>query len=147
MTPDPVPAGIPLTSGAGAPEPWNANDLYIWTNLILKYACIEAPTRNPLQASEFALIETAQRLRPTYQNEEEKERAIRDKKSTYYVLLETCLQSLHKLSVLRVGELLNSSDGITYMLYYRTDLLTKKVCPAIHKEPAKVHDINSILKE
>jgi hypothetical protein len=55
MTPDPVPAGVPLTSGAGAPGPWNQNDVYRWTNEILKYACIEAPNKNTLHASEFAL--------------------------------------------------------------------------------------------
>ena len=105
MTPDPVPAGIPLTSGAGAPEPWNINDVYIWTDAILKYVCIEVPDRNPLHASEFALSETAQSLRNSYHDEEEKERAIDDRNSSYYVLLETCLQYLHELGVLTVRQI------------------------------------------
>jgi hypothetical protein len=37
-------AGLPLTSGAGAPA-MDANDVHIWTDAILKYACIEAPNR------------------------------------------------------------------------------------------------------
>ena len=147
MTPNPVPAGIPLTSGAGAPEPWNINDVYIWTDAILKYVCIEVPDRNPLHASEFALSETAQSLRNSYHDEEEKERAIDDRNSSYYVLLETCLQYLHELGVLRSDKLSDSSDTTTYRVYYRTSLLQNKVCPSIQREPEKRHDANSILNE
>jgi hypothetical protein len=145
MTPDPVPAGLPLTSGAGAPDPWNENDVYRWTDAILKYSCIEAPDRNPLQASEFALSETAKALRRTYHDEEEKERAISDMNSIYYTLLETCLQKLNNLGIFSVGELRDSSDGSSYRVYHRTGLLTNRICPVIHKEPNKLHDINSIL--
>lgn len=147
MTPDPVPAGVPLTSGAGAPDPWHENDVYRWTDTILKYACIEAPDRNPLQAGEFALSQTAQKLRASYHNEEEKERAIPDRTVVYYHLLETCLERLHLLGVLRADELPDSSDGTIYRVYYRTDLLTNRVCAAIHREPDKIHDINSLLNE
>jgi hypothetical protein len=87
MTRDPVPAGVPLASGAGAPDPWNENDVHRWTDAILKYACIEAPYRNPLQASEFALSGTAQQLRQAYHDEEEKERATADRDSKYKYLL------------------------------------------------------------
>jgi hypothetical protein len=98
-----------------------------------------------LHASEFALSETAQKLRATYQNEEEKERAIANRSSAYYKLLETCLQRLHQLRVLRAGKLWDSSDATTYRVYYKTNLLIEKVCTAIHREPDKMHDINNIL--
>jgi hypothetical protein len=97
MTPDPP--GTPLTPGEGAPYPWNANDVYIWKDAILKYACIEAPDKNRLHASEFALSDTAQRLRNTYHDDEEKERAITDRNSMYFILLETCLEKLRELGV------------------------------------------------
>jgi hypothetical protein len=64
---------------APSPEPWNENDAYTWTDAILKYGCIEAPSKNTLHASEFALSETAQQVRQTYLNEEEKERHTRRK--------------------------------------------------------------------
>jgi hypothetical protein len=147
MTPDPVSAGVPLTSGAGAPDPWNQNDMHRWTDAILKYACIEAPNKNPLHASEFALSETAQIIARTYHDEQEKEKAISNRSSKYYILLEACLQNLHKLGVLSVGELLDPSNGTGYRVYHRTLLLTNKVCPAIHKEPDKLHDVNSILTQ
>ena len=100
-----------------------------------------------MHASEFALSETAQQVRQTYLNEEEKERAIADRDSTYYILLEACLQNLANLGVLIAGEILDSSDAKTYKVYHRTELLRRKVCPAIHREPEKLHDINSILNE
>lgn len=145
MISDPVPAGVPLTSGAGAPDPWNENDVYRWTDAILKYACIEAPDKNPLHASEFALSETGQVLAKTYHDEQEKEKAISSKNSKYYILLETCLQKLVNLGVLIVGQLSDASDAETYRVYHRTDVLRNKVCPVIHREPDKLHDINSIL--
>jgi hypothetical protein len=84
-------------------------------------------------------------LRQTYHDEEEKERAIADRNSKYYVLLETCLQNLAYIGVLAVGEVADSSDAETYRIYYRTELLRTRVCPAILREPEKLHDINSIL--
>jgi hypothetical protein len=145
MTPDPVPAGTPLPPGEGVPYPWDKNDAYIWKDAILKYACIEAPDRNPLHASEFALSDTAQRLRNTYHDEEEKERAIDDRSSVYYELLETCLKELQESGVLRKDELTDPADSKTYTIYYKTSLLTNKVCPVIRREPDKMHDLKSIL--
>ncbi|MGB7954609.1 MAG: hypothetical protein WCF23_11570 [Candidatus Nitrosopolaris sp.] len=36
---DPIPAGVPLTAGAGGPEPFNANDMQVMKAFVCNYMC------------------------------------------------------------------------------------------------------------
>jgi hypothetical protein len=89
-----IPAGTPLTAGAGGVGIWNGNDIYVWTDCILKYLCIEARDKDLFHASEFALSEQMKTLRNTYADDKKKERAIIDETEDYHILVEYCLKQL-----------------------------------------------------
>ena len=141
---DRVPGGIPLAAGDGGVGIWNANDVYTWTNYIMKYLCIEANDKNLFHALEFALSHTMIALKSTYTNETKKENAISNRNEDYHILVEYCLNNLAQKTILENTQLTDSADGMTYSVYQRTEVLTA-LCPRIRTEPDKMHDIDILL--
>src|SRR5919198_3760820 len=125
------PAPTSLTAGAGGVGIWNKNDIYIWTDCIMKYLCIEARDKDTFHASEFALSDTMKTLKNTYTDDKKKEQAIIDETEDYHILAEHCLNKLTGKNVLENKRIKDQTDGKEYSVYIKTDIL-RAICPEVN---------------
>jgi hypothetical protein len=98
---DRIPIGTPLTAGgAGHPEPWNTNNVIVWTGHACKYICKnDNKDHHDFHQSEFLLNEEIMKA-AAYHNEDEKHKALYDDKHSYAILVRYCLTWLVKNNLL-----------------------------------------------
>ncbi|HZD81287.1 MAG TPA: hypothetical protein VE076_00300 [Nitrososphaeraceae archaeon] len=136
----------PNVSGGDIPEPFNQNDEKVWIDRILKHMC-KNHNRRCFYPSEFILNDEMQDAR-VYDNPIEREAALSDEGKPYYKIAKHSSERLENLHIVKRETKQDAADNNReYIVYCRTELLDKVVCPKVNAYPDQLHNIDVILEK
>jgi hypothetical protein len=121
---------ISVSGGKSIPDPFNENDVTVWTALICKYLCQNK--KDDFTLPKFLSDVLEDKILPINAYNKEMIRNVKvGERNEFYQIISYCLEYLRKNRLLELKKDVNS-NGLDYNEYYPTKRL-RSICPQIRR--------------